>query len=226
MTFCRWAACIRTGRRSAIQAPMASATPQPVGKGVDLALAVYSDCRSEIRDRVGMRDQWISRYVFGVVAFLGVSLGIEKLDDDTRIMLCLVMPAMSLIVAINVSAHVRSIEDLADYLRQPFNDFLELHNSQMPFYDLHTAKSRQKNEAKEVSRNRRRRLTHILSLHLPSLISLGYALVLLMRHYQFCLCFEQESLRLPIFFMIALICMALAVSTTWASFASRLATQD
>ena len=70
-------------------------------KTIDFALAVFNDRRAEIRERLGYRDQWLSRYVFGVVAFLGVSLGIEKLDPDARIILCLVMPVISLIVAIN-----------------------------------------------------------------------------------------------------------------------------
>lgn len=196
-------------------------TSVAAGKDIDFAIAVFNDRRTEIRERIGYRDQWISRYVFGVVAFLGVSLGIDKLDSDSSILLCLVMPVVSLIVAINVSAHVRGVEDNANYIRGPFNRFLIAKGAWVPHWDWKTARDRHAEDQDERERSRRRRWANIFSLHFPSVVSLAVAAVLLGRNYQFCACWVMPPLP-PIMFVVACCVVMAAVRETWKSFGDRL----
>jgi hypothetical protein len=191
------------------------------GKDIDFAIAVFNDRRTEIRERIGYRDQWISRYVFGVVAFLGVSLGIDKLDSDSSILLCLVMPVVSWIVAINVSAHVRGVEDNANYIRGPVNVFLIARGAWVPHWDWKTAQDRHAANQDESRRNTRRRWANILSLHFPSLVSLAVAAVLLGKNYQFCACWAVPPLP-PIMFVVACCFVMAAVRETWKSFDDRI----
>lgn len=153
-------------------------------KAKDFAIAVYNDCRAEIRDRLGYRDQWIGRYSFGVVAFLGVALGIDDLTPETRFYLCLVMPVMSLIVAYNVKAHVDAVERLADFLRIELAQKLSAYELTSPFWDEFTARKRETNAENERLRNEGRLRVHLISLHGPSAISLLVASVILLRDFR------------------------------------------
>lgn len=195
--------------------------PVKADRRADFAIAIYTESRAEVRERIAHREQWISRYVFGVVAFLGVSLGIEKLDDFTRIVLCLVMPVVSLIVAINVAAHVAAVENLTNYLRKHLVDVLHETNAWVPFRDWQTTQDRIAGEPAELERNRRRRLTHILSLHLPSIVSLGVAAALILRGYRLRVPSQPDHLTVPALFGIAALFVALAIGTTWRSFDHR-----
>lgn len=193
---------------------------EPMDKDIDLAIAAFTDRRSEIRDRLGYRDQWLSRYVFGVVAFLGVSLGIEKLDPDMKIILCLVMPVTSLIVAINVSAHVRGVEDCANYLRGPLNDFFVRRDAWAPHWDWETSTKRKSADGKEKTRNARRRWANILSLHFPSIVSLGVAALLIGERYAFVARWSFPPV--VILFAVAIGFVAAAILETWNSFEDRI----
>jgi hypothetical protein len=150
----------------------------------DFAIAVYNDCRSEIRDRLGYRDQWISRYVFGVLAFLGASIGIEGLTPEIRFYLCLVMPVMSFVVAYNVKAHVDSVEKIADFLRKDFDKYLVEQKLSVPTWDKYTAQMRAAQCVNEASRNKARLFVHLVSLHGPSILSLGTAAATLAAYFR------------------------------------------
>lgn len=195
--------------------------PAKADRRADFAIAIYTESRAEVRERIAHREQWISRYVFGVVAFLGVSLGIEKLDDFTRIVLCLVMPVVSLIVAINVAAHVAAVENLTNYLRKHLVDVLHESNAWVPFRDWQTTQDRIAGDPAELERNQRRRLTHILSLHLPSIVSLGVAAALILRGYRLRIPSQPEHLTVPTLLGIAFIFVGFAIRTTWRSFGHR-----
>ncbi len=190
-------------------------------KDSDLAIAVHNDRRAEIRDRLGYRDQWISRYVFGVVAFLGVSLGIDSLDPDSAILLCLVMPVVSWIVALNVSAHVRGVENNANYLRGTFNDFLIDRGIWVPHWEWQVSVDRLKADPREHRRTRRRRWTNLLSLHFPSGVSLLVASALLAQHYDFSFRWPPSLPLPPIMFVVACGFVIAAIRETLNSFDDR-----
>lgn len=182
------------------------------------AVASYNDVRSEIRERLGYRDKWIGQYVFGTVTFIGVSLGIEKIDITTKILLCLIMPMASLIVAINVSAHVKSIESCANFVRYKLNPLFAV--ASVPNWDGHTLKLRENEDNNEKSRNKRRQLTNAISLHLPSFLSLLFAAYLIHQGYRF-----EYELRLPvpiILFYLTIGVFLTAIKVTWKSFDDRL----
>lgn len=190
-------------------------------KARDFVLAVYNDCRSEIRERIGLRDQWISRYVFGVVVFLGASLGLKDITPSLSFYLCLVMPLMSLVVALNVSAHQDAIENLANFLRADFNQTLIDAAMWAPFWDWRTSQDRGAKTAKETARNRRRRLVNILSVHGPSLASLAVAGVALTS-----MKFSPDNLSWatvapPLAFFGAVAVVTTAIAVTVASFNKR-----
>lgn len=144
----------------------------------NFVIAVYNDIRSEIRERVALRDSWISKYLFANVIFIGASFGIENLSNFVSVVLCIVMPLTSVFVAVNVSAHVKGIESAADYLRLDFNEFIKDTDYWVPFWEWKTGHDRNIGSPEEQIRNNRRLAAHIISLHGPSIISLIMATII------------------------------------------------
>ena len=148
---------------------------------VAFAIKVYEDTRGEIRDRVKMREQLIYSYITGTVAFIGVSIGLDKTELVTRILLCSVMPVISLIVAINVSRQIRTIERLANFLREDFNNFMIEKGAWAPHWDWKNRWS------SSTDKDRSLLLKDTLTLHLPSIISIVTGFYFISRKYDFSL---------------------------------------
>lgn len=179
----------------------------------DFAIAAYNDSRSEIRDRIGYRDKWILSFVSGVVTFLGAAIAIKDMPPDDKIILCLVMPVLSIIVARNVSAHVLSIEDSGNFIREKINPLFD----GVPNWDEHIGKLRNN---QTTDKDRRRRMTDVISIHLPSIISLFAASMFIKEAYVW-----KYGAGLPLLiwaFILAIFISLIAIRETMDSYEERL----
>ena len=136
----------------------------------DLILAAFNAARAEILLRVQHREFIVRSYLIGTVSFLGVAVS-DLAGSVNQAVLCSVMPLFSLAVASHFYYNAKTINGLANFIRRDIEGRLRT-DFGMEFYH-YDRKNMEK--AYNADRTKYSYWASILSIHLPSLISVSFA---------------------------------------------------
>jgi hypothetical protein len=181
-----------------------------------LIVAAYNAARTEIIERIKLREGIIVAFVTASVTIFGAVLAFKSLSGLDAVKLYFVTPALSLIVAVAIRQHNEAIESLAQFLRTNLDPYFRADGNALQ-WDSYT-------RAGSVERTKTswRLRYHLLAVHGPCLASLitGWShLVLTVRQHAVYPLF-QLRFTWAVGIVATLVWIA-AVVTTFRSFEAR-----
>ncbi|WP_171100947.1 hypothetical protein [Ruegeria sp. HKCCD7255] len=172
-----------------------------------LAQASFQDARAEILMRLGFREKLVEIYMVGSVALVTALIAARQYGIPMEAYA--ISSVFSLVVAVQIRAHVDAVEKLANFIRWQLNPYWIENKNWAPTWDWYT---RQGNV--EEQKTFLRSASQAISIHLPSFSSLViYAYVLSTG--------EWKGWTPPTIWFVSIALFVIAVETTRRTYKSR-----
>ncbi len=145
-------------------------------KAVDFAIKAYESARAEIMHRMEVRERLTQSYLIASITLLIAFAGAAGEGKPLPIWSFIISPLLALIVAVQISGQVKSIEKVANFIRFDLNDFFVDNKAWAPHWDVHT---KQDGAAIDKEKTKFRFASQFMGLHFPSVaavMSYGYRL--------------------------------------------------
>jgi len=137
------------------------------------ALAAFQDARSEILQRLSMREKIVEVYIVSSISLLGAFLVAARLLDDFPNEVYIVAPVLSLSMSLLIKSHYVAMEKLSEFIRTDLNQTFVFLRGWVPYWDFYNRYQVQ-GPGTRLDKSRSRWIAHICAIHFPTTISMTF----------------------------------------------------